>query len=272
MLRDTKDTAHCALLCSKTSECPDGTRCLPIPGIQVNVCTHTASFDEWANMASSRIQKMTFGLPAGLAHAAALQKGKAVIDNLKLRYSIPDTDPDLSIIKDGISSIIAANSVELLKLTMFSLLSGHGRGNGLGFQSWKSDFDYAAQRLREGPGGLTKDLRDTMYDLDNLGQYGSATHLFRAAVELIVVYLAVGALYKSQALGATGLDMIPHIGFWRQYPDLVKDGIAYAQLLIQGRSYSLEAQPSFGGYARQVPQAPMRSASSSKLDSYEQLL
>merc|ERR1712129_351458 len=63
---------------------------------------------------------------------------------------------------------------------------------------------------------------------------GSATRLLRAVIEIAVVYVAAGAIYKSYATGARGLECIPHLGLWVQYPGLVQDGVRYAHQMVLG--------------------------------------
>jgi cation-dependent mannose-6-phosphate receptor len=41
------------------------------------------------------------------------------------------------------------------------------------------------------------------------------------------VYVVAGCVYKSQKLGATGVEMCPNVEFWRDLPGLVKDGCAF---------------------------------------------
>jgi len=44
----------------------------------------------------------------------------------------------------------------------------------------------------------------------------------------LVLYCGVGAFYKYKKLGVTGIETIPNVEFWRDYPGLVKDGIAFS--------------------------------------------
>lgn len=46
-------------------------------------------------------------------------------------------------------------------------------------------------------------------------------------LSLTILYCGIGAFYKYKKLGVTGLEMLPHIEFWRDLPGLVKDGILY---------------------------------------------
>jgi len=49
--------------------------------------------------------------------------------------------------------------------------------------------------------------------------------LFSVAV---VLYFGIGMVYKYKKLGVTGIETIPNIEFWRDYPGLIKDGIAFS--------------------------------------------
>eukprot|EP00808_Paulinella_micropora_P030075 g69078.t1 len=44
---------------------------------------------------------------------------------------------------------------------------------------------------------------------------------------VICLYLLLGILYKSKVQGTSGVESIPNIDFWRQVPELVKDGIIF---------------------------------------------
>merc|ERR1712194_361138 len=104
-----------------------------------------------------------------------------------------------------------------------SFFHNNERGSGLDLESWKSDLDYTERRLVQGPGGVLYELHDTVSDLRHLQDRGSATRLLRLLIEVMVVYIAAGALYNSYVNNASGLQCIPHVGFWMQYPALVQD-------------------------------------------------
>lgn len=57
----------------------------------------------------------------------------------------------------------------------------------------------------------------------------------------------VGAIFKKVKYGATGIDLIPNVDFWKELPFLVKDGIIYAIRCGKRESYTefvnLDAQP-----------------------------
>ncbi|CAH0400010.1 unnamed protein product [Chilo suppressalis] len=44
----------------------------------------------------------------------------------------------------------------------------------------------------------------------------------------VVFYLVLGVCTKKFLMGATGLEVIPNLGFWTELPNLVKDGWAFA--------------------------------------------
>jgi len=48
------------------------------------------------------------------------------------------------------------------------------------------------------------------------------------------VYVVGGCVYKSQKLGATGMDKCPNVEFWRDLPSLVKDGIRFFVAKLRG--------------------------------------
>jgi hypothetical protein len=44
---------------------------------------------------------------------------------------------------------------------------------------------------------------------------------------VLVLYCGIGMIWKYKKLGVTGIETIPNIEFWRDYPGLIKDGIAF---------------------------------------------
>jgi len=51
---------------------------------------------------------------------------------------------------------------------------------------------------------------------------------------LLVVYCGCGIFYKIKKLGVTGIEAIPNVEFWRDYPSLVKDGCSYSVATVMG--------------------------------------
>eukprot|EP01006_Ploeotia_vitrea_P018478 TRINITY_DN4997_c0_g1_i1.p1 TRINITY_DN4997_c0_g1~~TRINITY_DN4997_c0_g1_i1.p1 ORF type:complete len:190 (-),score=94.22 TRINITY_DN4997_c0_g1_i1:53-622(-) len=46
---------------------------------------------------------------------------------------------------------------------------------------------------------------------------------------VVIIYLGAGAFYRYTRVGARGIDMIPHLEFWRvELPSLVDEGIRYS--------------------------------------------
>jgi len=82
--------------------------------------------------------------------------------------------------------------------------------------------------------GLEREVSGIINKVEHLDRRGNASALIRGLLEAAVLYLVIGAIYKHQALGARGMDMIPHIGFWMEYPQLVNDGIVYSKQLVGG--------------------------------------
>lgn len=47
------------------------------------------------------------------------------------------------------------------------------------------------------------------------------------------LYCGIGMIWKYKKLGVTGIETIPNIEFWRDYPGLIKDGMAYFVKLVK---------------------------------------
>jgi len=80
------------------------------------------------------------------------------------------------------------------------------------------------------------------------GGGGSDGGLSGGSVFLIIffvggfVYLAGGVLYNTKQLGRTGLEAIPNIEFWREFPTYVKDGVSFAIAKCRGTGGSTGGQ------------------------------
>ncbi|KAI7823616.1 autophagy-related protein 27 [Gamsiella multidivaricata] len=53
-----------------------------------------------------------------------------------------------------------------------------------------------------------------------------------------LIYLVLGAIYNRQVYGARGLDMLPNIGFWKDFPSLVVDVVRHVWDSVTGRHSS----------------------------------
>lgn len=66
---------------------------------------------------------------------------------------------------------------------------------------------------------------------------GHPSKVLFAVLAIAAAYLGVGVYYKSTVLGRTTFpDFIPHIGFWKSYPSLVRDGVLYTVESLSGGS------------------------------------
>merc|ERR1712087_342289 len=97
---------------------------------------------------------------------------------------------------------------------------------------WKKDISYALGNLESGVPGLQREIHDTVWNVEHIDKPGVASMLLRSALMVAMLYVGIGSAIKYQSMGARGIDMIPHLGFWLEYPSLVVDGIAYAQFVI----------------------------------------
>eukprot|EP00656_Telonema_subtile_P051746 TRINITY_DN703_c0_g1_i3.p1 TRINITY_DN703_c0_g1~~TRINITY_DN703_c0_g1_i3.p1 ORF type:complete len:344 (+),score=33.26 TRINITY_DN703_c0_g1_i3:215-1246(+) len=48
----------------------------------------------------------------------------------------------------------------------------------------------------------------------------------------LVIYCGCGIFYKTKKLGVTGIEAIPNIEFWRDYPSIVKEGCGYSMATL----------------------------------------
>jgi len=262
MLQDVNQVAYCGLLCQVDSQCPSGSACRKVAAPnapEVSLCVHSLSYSEWTSGQAQRI-KLTVGFPTQPGQSAKgfqLAKAYAALQSMKRRFSIPDTDGDVLVVKEllAAASTLGGQGAPSLAQSGGAPASGGGSRGPLG--AWRHDVSYFANNVESGIPGLQREIHDTVWNLEHLERYGVCSELLRGIILMGAGYLVFGCVYKNQALGATGIDMVPHLGFWMQYPDLVRDGAKYAQILAAdafgGRSDPFAGDGGFAGPGRRDP-------------------
>ncbi|KAJ2116859.1 type II membrane protein [Coemansia sp. RSA 921] len=84
-----------------------------------------------------------------------------------------------------------------------------------------------------GDGGKDKSPDNDKDDTSSQGGFFST--LFTLFIVGSTLYLVVGVLYKSLVVRATGLDMIPNLAFWREFPYLCADFAQHMWDMASGR-------------------------------------
>jgi hypothetical protein len=265
MLKDVDQVASCALVCQNGAQCPSGAKCQQVAQMNVGVCLFPESSSDWFR--SSTAKKFAVGWPqragGGGLQSAQIAKGVAALQSLKSKYIIGDGDTDIVVLKEflaslqpgaGGGSIIPFNSpapftmnsagshTGVLTLnsppspTSGSIGSQSGRPSGWDFSSsrFSNDANYFANNMMSGLPGIGREIHDTVWNVEHINQRGVASEMLRGVIMLGFAYLGIGCLIKSQMHGAQGMDMIPHVGFWSEYPQLVCDGLTYLQILAGG--------------------------------------
>jgi len=246
VLQDVDSTGYCGLFCQSDSQCPSGASCRTVGTAGISVCFHPLSFADWAKQGTRK--KLAVGWPtkvAGSNSAKGFQIAKAysALLSLKRRYSMADGDADVLTVKELLSAMSTASAAKPQSsgqpnTTSGGFFSAPPLGNRPSGQSlldpWKRDVGYFANNMASGLPGWEKEVASSLNTLEHLDQKGKFTTTFRVVVLWLLVYLIGGSAYKYQAMGARGLEMVPHIGFWQEYPALVADGIKYLPILLAG--------------------------------------
>jgi len=256
MLQDVDKGAFCGLLCQVDAQCPSGAQCKQMSQMGIGLCMYAASFTDWARSVTTR--KLAVGWPNKGGHLASFQVAKTfqALQNLKTKYSIDDGDVDMLTLKELLNVLSPSSGSSLPTLGAIATpntmsgaqlqsapsssqankgwsLSGQVRGD-VGI--WENDLNRLGNELSQGLPGIESELSRDVYYAEHLGQFGSAQSLLRVVIIFAVIYLAVGSFIKYQMMGSSGINVIPHIGFWLDYPQLVMDGVAYSKMLIDGAS------------------------------------
>lgn len=61
----------------------------------------------------------------------------------------------------------------------------------------------------------------------------------------VTLYVSIGMGLNYKLKGERGIDMIPHLSFWKDFPLLVRDGVIWTYVQIQARFG--RTQPAGGG-------------------------
>ncbi|CAK0846236.1 unnamed protein product [Prorocentrum cordatum] len=209
--------------------------CLPLPpqvtgSIEVSVCIHPLSFDQWAKTSGSR-RKFTVGWPVKAGSQASgfqIAKAYSALQSLKRRYSIADGDADVLIVKELLSAASSATAAASTAAGARAAAAAPPAPSQGFLSPWEHDIGVFGSNMARGLPGVEKEIHDTIWNVEHIENRGVATMLLRSVLMIAAVYLVGGAVYKNQTYGSSGVDAIPHIGFWREYPQLVLDGVQYA--------------------------------------------
>jgi len=243
MMQDIERGAYCGLLCQVDAQCPSGARCQQLKQFDVGLCLYSVSFSDWARQGSGK--KLAIGWPSqvGGKPAAGFQVAKTYValQNLKVKYSIDDGDADMLTLKELLASLSVSTTPgpggQSLSLGMAQTAQrsqgGGGQQGGL-LSPFVHDINQFEKYVGRGIPGIEDGIHDTIWNIEHITSRNAATTLLRCLLLVAVVYIAVGSLIRYQGEGARGLDMVPHIGFWMDYPNLVADGILYAKILAGG--------------------------------------
>lgn len=261
MLQDADQTPYCGLLCQVDSQCPSGASCRKVTGsIEVSVCIHPLSFDQWAKTSGSR-RKFTVGWPVKAGSQASgfqIARAYSALQSLKRRYSIADGDSDVLVVKELLSAASSAGAAASTAAAAAGPpaaldgvhVSAAAPSKGWAPSAWEHDLAVFGGNMARGLPGVEKEIHDTIWNVEHIENRGVATMLLRSVIMIAVVYLVGGAVYKNQTYGSSGVDAIPHIGFWKEYPQLVLDGVQYATGFgrqFMGKGSTSDFEPLSGG-------------------------
>lgn len=259
ILKDVSDGYYCTLVCSFDTECPSGDACKQVKtGTQeVGMCVHPVSFKDWASGQSSRT-KLAISFPTReMARVTnkgfEVAKAYASLQSLKRRYGISDGDADALILKETLAELSAVGSMRQNPVSAANLFGPSAtqfgtpvvnnvqapqmqvsNSNPRDFSpaAFEHDIDYVAKRWEQGLPGIEREIHDTVWNIEHINEHGKATQMLRDIILIAAVYLGIGSAYKYQMLNARGVDVIPHVLFWTEFPHLVRDGVKYSMQLL----------------------------------------
>jgi hypothetical protein len=197
----------------------------------------------------------------GGAGVASFQVSKTyqALQNLKQKYIIDDGDADMITLKELLSSLTSnpaapastgAISPQAAAAAVNNVrLAGSG-GSAFGTDAFRRDIQRFEDDMSMGIGaGFVKMAHDTEWNIEHIQNKNAATGLLRGLILVALAYVGIGSVIKYYTLNVSGIEMIPHISFWMEYPKLVADGVTYTQIIVAGftgSSYSSGGQMSPG--------------------------
>lgn len=249
MLQDVDRGAFCGLLCQVDAQCPSGAQCKMMSQMGVGLCMYAASFTDWARSVTTR--KLAIGWPSKGGHLASFQVAKTfqALQNLKTKYSIDDGDVDMLTLKELLNAVAPNSAATGTAATPVvsgaqtsQTASAPAAANSWSLSKqirgdagvWAGDLNRLGSELSQGLPGIESELSNDVYYAEHLGQFGSAQALLRVVIIFAIIYLLVGSFIKYQMMAASGINIIPHVGFWLDYPQLVLDGVTYSRMLLDG--------------------------------------
>jgi len=240
MLQDIEHRAFCGLLCQVDAQCPSGARCQQLKQVDVGLCLFSISFTDWARQGTST--KLAIGWPSQAAGRAPanfqVSKTYVALQNLKQKYSIDDGDADMLTLKELLASLSvpppsSQGSQGATAVAAQRQASPVGDAGSM-LAPWQHDVGQFEKYVSRGLPGIEDEIHDTVWNVEHIANRGVATMMLRCTLLWCMLYIGVGSFIKYQTTGARGIEMLPHIGFWMDYPQLVSDGILYAKILIGG--------------------------------------
>lgn len=249
MLQDVDRGSFCGLLCQVDSQCPNGARCRQMKQVEVGLCLFPVSFTDWAKQGTNR--KFNVGWPtraggvtagAGTSSSFQIAKTFAALQSLKSKYSIDDGDADMLILKELLSSMTASSSASSAvpggAPGPLGALGGGGSapprpqsGGGSVVGAWHHDITQFEGYVGDGVPGLQREAHDIAWNVEHIYHSNAASALLRGVILFGLAYVSVGSFFKYQT-GARGIEMIPHVSFWMEYPAMVADGVTYSKVLL----------------------------------------
>lgn len=232
MLQDLEQVAHCGLLCQVDSQCPSGARCQQLKQVDVGLCLYSVSFSDWARQSVTK--KLAIGWPSQVGKPTAgfqVAKTYVALQNLKQKYSIDDGDADMLTLKELLAALSVTSTAPPGGRGAVQERSSSRDGSSL-LGPWQHDINQFQKYVSRGLPGVEDEIHDTIWNVEHITSPNRATTLLRGVILIAVVYVSVGSFIKYQTVGARGIEMLPHIGFWTDYPQLVSDGILYSKILL----------------------------------------
>lgn len=242
MLQDMDRGNFCALLCQVDSQCPNGARCRQMKQVEVGICIFPVSFSDWAHQTAPRKFNVGFptrgqGVPSGSGTSSSFQIARtfAALQSIKSKYSIDDGDADMLTLKELLSSLTASSAaVSATPVAGAAGVPAASAAQGSG-GSALSGFGHDVRQFEgyvgDGLPGIQREIHDTIWNVEHIYKRNVASELLRGVILVALAYLAIGSAFKYQT-GARGMDMIPHITFWAEYPAMVNDGVQYSKILL----------------------------------------
>ena len=234
---------YCAQTCQSNSECASGSTCnlggKPLTMASVGICMTSP------DPSVTAIQKAVIMAVTDQQRYSPITTASGMQPNTQFEFLTKNLADQLNQLSNE-NNLATNPTMMALRVNLAALIKLHPEGAnanpnaiilGNDVQSYvEYAVDTSLHNILHPVSSLTEGTRGAIWDLRHPFAYRTLFNWLRGLLVFFILYSLVGCYYKANFEGATGLDRIPHLAFWLDYPQLVMDGVNFLIAKIVGGS------------------------------------